>query len=236
MALYSASTIISFHVINSIGYTLSRLRRGIKAGQPDAFITDRYLYSLFTKHASVLMRRQDAVNKLMKFNSVFQELMAYPCVQVDRSQLPPGLGFSGESITRTRDPLPAMHEGYFGPLLRTVGSLDGSLDLNPTYPATHKNARNRSDARYNFKKYYWYMDGYLYLPDVQWRAVRIEGVFEGNIDYINQGVVNCVPMHQQRCNIPEFLYSEIEQLVRQELAGLPSLPADPAQDNQSLLR
>ena len=48
-----------------INESISRLRGQVKAEVQDAFVTDRYLYSLIVKYAQVLMRRQDFANKLM---------------------------------------------------------------------------------------------------------------------------------------------------------------------------
>ena len=60
--------------MTTIGEVVSRVRQAIKAEVQDSFITDRYLYSLILKNAQLFMRRQDNANKLMKFNSVWQEL------------------------------------------------------------------------------------------------------------------------------------------------------------------
>ena len=52
----------------TIGDVVSRVRSQVKAEIQDAFVTDRYLYSLVLKYAKLYMRRQDSANKLMKFN------------------------------------------------------------------------------------------------------------------------------------------------------------------------
>jgi len=43
--------------MQKIGDILSRVRGQIKAESEDAFVTDRYLYSLIKKYAQVYMRR-----------------------------------------------------------------------------------------------------------------------------------------------------------------------------------
>ena len=60
--------------MQTIGDIISRVRGQIKAESEDAFVTDRYLYSLIKKYAQLYMRRQDNANKLMKFNSIWQTL------------------------------------------------------------------------------------------------------------------------------------------------------------------
>ena len=58
--------------MTTIGEAVSRIRGQLKAEVQDAFMTDRYIYSLILKNAQLFMRRQDHANKLMKFNSVWQ--------------------------------------------------------------------------------------------------------------------------------------------------------------------
>ena len=80
--------------MTTIGEVVSRLRGQIKSEAQDAFMTDRYIYSLVLKYAQLFMRRQDSANKLKKFNSVWQSFVflgsirsAYAC-WLDRPTLP----------------------------------------------------------------------------------------------------------------------------------------------------
>ena len=70
--------------MTTIGEAISRIRGQIKAESEDAFMTDRYIYSLIKKYAQLFMRRQDNANKLMKFNSVWQELKYVELIEVDK--------------------------------------------------------------------------------------------------------------------------------------------------------
>ena len=58
----------------TIADVVSRVRSQIKAEVQDAFVTDRYVYSLIMKFGYLFMRRQDNLNKLMKFNSIWKTL------------------------------------------------------------------------------------------------------------------------------------------------------------------
>ena len=70
--------------MTTIGDVVSRVRSQIKAEIQDAFVTDRYLYSLIEKSAQLLMRRQDSANKLKKFNSVWKNLPFVELQEVDK--------------------------------------------------------------------------------------------------------------------------------------------------------
>ena len=67
-----------------IAEAISRIRGQVKAEVQDSFVTDRYIYSLIEKYSQVLMRRQDSLNKLMKFNSVWATLPYVEMIDVDK--------------------------------------------------------------------------------------------------------------------------------------------------------
>ena len=71
-------------IMATIGEVISRVRGQVKAEVQDAFVTDRYVYSLIVKYAQVLMRRQDFANKLMKFNAVWKVLPYIELIEVDK--------------------------------------------------------------------------------------------------------------------------------------------------------
>ena len=116
---------------------ISRIRGQAKAEVQDAFVTDRYIYSLIIKSAQLLMRRQDHANKLMKFNAVWKALPFVEMIEADKIEAGCTGIQSGCTFMRTKNKLPEMIEGYWGPLIRTVSSIDGSVELQPTYPGTY---------------------------------------------------------------------------------------------------
>ena len=115
--------------MTKIGDVISRIRQITKAEVQDAFVTDRMIYSLVLKFAQLLMRRQDSTNKLKKFNSVWQSLPFVELIEVDKVEAKCSGIQSGCTIMRTKDKLPIFMEGYWGPLIRSVTSIDGSTEL-----------------------------------------------------------------------------------------------------------
>ena len=219
----------------TIGEAISRVRNQIKAVKQDANLTDRFLYSIVMKHARFFMHRQDNLNRIMKYNSVFQTISAYDLIDVDVAEAECHCINTGCKIKRTREKLPKMMQGYYGPLLRTVSSVDLSKQILPTFPLTFKQISKQSTFKYNNKKYYWFLNGYLYFPNIDWDAVRIEGVFEGDIGYLNcDDTDDCMYIQDMNINIPEFLFSEIEQLVTRDLGVMIQIPNDKGQNAQSV--
>tara|TARA_Y100001938_G_C8060340_1_gene416839 strand:- start:709 stop:1380 length:672 start_codon:yes stop_codon:yes gene_type:complete len=223
--------------MTTIGDVVSRIRQLSKAEVQDAFVTDRYIWSLVLKAAKTFMRRQDHANKLMKFNSVWQSLPFVELIEVDKVEAACSGIQSGCTIKRTKNKLPAFMEGYWGPLIRTVSSIDGSIEMQPTMPGTYTSMTKTTSFKYNDTKYFWWLNDHIYIPNVEWEAIKIEGVFEGDISEWNcDPNDNCKPRYLQQAYIPEFLYSEIESQVLQQLLMTAKLPPEDSHNNQNILR
>lgn len=221
----------------TIGEVISRVRNQYKATRQDAFMTDRFIYSMVMKHAKLLMRRQDNLNKLMKFNSIFQTLDFVELIDVDRAQAGCRGIDTGCYFKRSKEKLPATMEGYWGPLIRSITSIDLSEDLQPTYPVSFEQMSRQKNFKYNKKKYYWFLNGYLYFPNMDWDAVRVEGVFEGDVSHYNcDPADNCQYIQDKEMHVPEFLFAEIEQLVAKDMMMLLQIPQDAASDNKHIER
>jgi len=221
----------------AIGEVLSRIRNQVKGTKQDAFLTDRYIYSLIMKHAKMLIRRQDMQNKIMKFNAVFQVLNFVELIEVDKAESKCHCITTGCTFKRTKEKLPKAFEGVFGALIRSVSSLDLSEEIVPTFPSVFQKMVNQKTFKYNKKKYYWFIDGYLYFPNLEWDAVRVEGLFEGDISSYNCDTTDdCVYIQDTMFTIPEYLYSEIEQLVIKDLFGMMNVPQDNQQDNKNIVK
>jgi hypothetical protein len=221
----------------TIGEVVSRLRNTIKAVKQDAFMTDRLLYSLFVKHSRWIMKREDSSNKIMKQNSLFQSLNYVELVEVDRIESQCACVKTGCKVMRTKNKIPKMIDGYWGPLVRTITSIDRSTTLSPTFPSIFEKMSQQKTFKYNTKKYYWFLDGHLYFPNIEWDAVRIEGVFEDDISEYNcEGILQCVSMQNKSVSIPESLFAEIESNVVKDLSVMLGITPDMQHDNKHIAR
>lgn len=220
----------------SIGDAVSRIRGGFKIVKEDAFITDRYIYSIILKYAKALVRRQDTENKIMRFQSLFEPVPCIDLIEVDKvSACCQGIS-SKCIIRRTNNRLPTLLEGAYGPIIRSVTSLDGSINVFKTIPSIYANMTKLSSFKYNTNKYYWYLDGYLYFPNLEWEGVSIEGLWDDNINFLKCDADDCYIRQNDPTHFPEYLFAEIENLVRQEMSGLSQMPPDKGDDSQNTLR
>jgi len=219
------------------GDSISRVRNVLKAVKEDPFMTDRFIASLISKYAKVFIRRQDNENKLMRIQSLFEPISCIELIEVDKIEACCAGITSNCTIMRTKDKLPPLLEGVFGPIYRSVSSIDGSIQLIKTFPSTYVSMTKSTNFKYNTTKYFWFLDGYMYFPNIDWEAVTVEGLWDGDIAFFKcDDDKKCLPMQDQPLRIPEFLFAEIEQMVLKEILTAGQIPTDGADNQQNILR
>lgn len=221
--------------MNTIGEAIGRIRSLMKANSDDAFVTDRYIYSLILNYAQLFMRRQDNLNKLMRFNSIWKTLPYVELITVDAVEARCFTNNPTVFVKRSKHKLPDMIDGYWGPLIRSVTSVDGYVEFQQTQPGTYVSMLKTTNNRYNKKKYFWYLDEYLYFPDTNLPAVKVEAVFNDDIS-LWKCEDPCIPRTEQDFNIPKFLFSEIENQVLQALGNSIKIPSEDAHNNKNINR
>lgn len=220
------------------GESISRVRNVLKAVKEDPFMTDRFIYSLVLKYAKALIRRQENEGKILGYTSLFQFLPCVELIDVDKVQACCVGIKTGCTIKRSKDRLPAILDGITGPIIRNVSSLDMSQELDATLPSTYANLTKMGSHKYNPAKYYWYLDGYLYVPDVSWEAVYMEAIFEDDIaEYLcDADVMECTLAQELILHIPDYLFAEIESMVLKEILISGQIPTDGADDSENVMR
>lgn len=224
--------------MTTIGESISRVRNVIKASKQDAYITDRLIYSLIVKYAKLYIKRQDALNIRLKFSSLFRTLPCENLIETNRVEACCGYLPDTCKIKRTEVKLPIPFEGAYGALIRTVSSIDGSIEVYRTTPAAYASITKSTAFKYNKQKYYWYLNGYIYIPNVEWDAISLEGIWEEDISVFtcDQSKI-CGIRQDDILPIPDDLFAEIEKQVQQDLGFTMQVPQDPKTvDKQNILR
>lgn len=219
----------------TISDTISRVRNLLKSVKEDAFLTDRMIYSVILKYGKLYVQRQDNQNKIMRFQTLFEVLPCVDLIEVDKVEAC-CVGIRSKcTIMRTKEKLPTPMEGAYGPLFRDVTSVDGSNIMYKTYPGTYVAMVNSTNFKYNKTLYYWYLDGHMYFPNVVWDAVRIEAIWDDDIQYLkcSEPEEKCILMQEMQTHIPDYLFAEIEQQVIREFMMMMQVPTDNSDDSQN---
>lgn len=224
--------------MTTIGEAISRVRNTLKAVKEDPFLTDRTIYSLLIKYGQTLIKREDNQMRLMKISSLFSVVPYVELIDVDRIEAGCIGIYSGCYFKRTKEKIPSILTGTIGPIIRNVSSIDGGISVQETNPVTWISITRTTTFKYNRRFYFWYLNDYLYLPNVDWDAVRIEAIFEGDIlQYqCDDNLDSCLLRQDQPLSFPEYLFAEIEQFVIKELTMAIQVPTDGSDDSQNVLR
>jgi hypothetical protein len=220
--------------MTTIGEAISRVRNTLKAVKEDPFLTDRTIYFSLIKYSQTLIKREDNQFRLMKMSQIFQVLPYVELIDVDKIEAGCIGVYSECYFKRSKDKLPNILNGMFGPIIRTVSSIDGSIEMFRTDPGTWISITKSTTFKYNKRPYFWYLNGYLYAPNIDWDAVRIEAIFENNTEKCDTDP--CQIQQDELLNIPDYLFSEVEQFVVKELTMTIQVPTDGADDSQNPLR
>ena len=220
--------------MTTIGETISRVRNTLKAVKEDAFLTDRIIYSSLLKYAQTLIKREDNQFRLMKISSLFRVLPYIELIDVDKVEAGCIGVYSGCYFKRSKEKIPGILNGMAGPIIRTTSSIDGSIEMFRTDPGTWVSMTKTTTWKYNRNFYFWYLDGYIYCPNVDWEAIRMEAIFEGTIETCD--TKECETRQNEPFSLPEYLFSEVEQFVIKELTITMSIPTDGPDDSQNTLR
>jgi len=220
--------------MTTIGEAISRVRNALKAVKEDPFLTDRTIYFALTKYGQTLLKREDNQFRLMKISSIFKVLPYVELIDVDKVEAGCIGVYSGCYFKRSKDKLPTIFNGAMGPIIRTVSSIDGSIEMFRTDPGTWVSITRSTTFKYNKRPYFWYLNGYLYVPNVEWDAIRVEAVFEGKVESCDTDP--CLVRQDDPLPFPEYLFSEIEQFVIKELTMAMQIPTDGPDDSQNVLR
>jgi hypothetical protein len=219
-----------------ISESISRVRGVFKAVKDDAFLTDRTIHSIILKYAKALIKRQDSERKLSTNNSLFEVLPYVELIEVDKIEADCAGIKTGCIIMRTKYKIPKLFEGSDGPLFGKIFSIDASKELFPTTPSRFISIQKSTSFKYNKTIYYWFKNGYVYIPNVTWEAIMIEGVWEEPLEGYCGIEEDCLLMQDKNLPIPEWLFVEIEQFAEQEMIMSGKVPSDNSDDNQNILR
>lgn len=223
--------------MTTIGESISRVRGILKGTNEDSFLTDRFVYSIISKYAKLVLRKQQVINQLMKHEDLFQVLPFVDLIDVDTIEADCA-GFSTNcTIKRTEQKIPKVFSSSRGPLIRKVYSIDSSSDFVQVSPASYIALSLSTNFKYNKTRYFWFRNGYLYFPNVQLEAVMVEALWEDTLDNFCTAENNdCLPMQEQILPIPDYLFAEVEQQAEQELTFTLKITTDGADNSQNLLR
>lgn len=218
------------------GDTIARARKLVKGESTEALLSNRFLYSMVLKFAKLYIKRIDDSNKLGRISTLYDLLPGVELIEVSKIEACVDIDLCC-TFRRTKNKLPPILEGTYGPKIRSVQSIDGSVQVRETYAKIFSEMAKSSTFKYNKNKYFWIQNDYLYFPNIEWDVLDIDAMWEDNIDQYKCCAEDCcVNRLDELTHIPDYIFAEIENNVRQELLTLTQIPKDTTIDNVNTLR
>lgn len=219
------------------GDAISRIRNNVKAVREDAFMTDKYIYSLIDKYGKLLLKREDNALKVMRKDELFSFIPYLQLEEVDKIDSDCIAIKSRCTIMRTVNKLPNIIEGSYGPLIRSISSLDMSIDAKPTHPMLFNKLSKSTTFKYNKDVYYFFRDGHIYVLNATWEAIAMEAIFD---DDISAELCNCEDdcqnMQDTKLPFPDYMMADVDNMVLNTIMAGAKIPADDHDDKQHILR
>lgn len=184
----------------------------------DNNMTDRTIYGILKKNASLLIKRETNQRKLWNSPNLFTPLECIPMVPVPLSEC---CEYKHPcTIARSEMKIPQISEGIFGLLVQSVFS-PGKRKFE--YASPDRFVNFLSMKLVNTKKYYWVYNDYLYISDGNIDFVDVYAYFDVEFnpkDYSKcyKGPdLTCVNPLDKEFQIPSYLEKQLIDLTNETL-------------------
>lgn len=228
---------------------VSQIRGIYKLNSEDAFVTDRFLYSLFLKYGDLLVRRKSNEGKLNTNDTIFTWLPNVPLIEVDKIEAE-CIGIKTNcTFMRTKNKLPKMATNDLGSLVKLVMSLDTSEKVERTTLLKFHEMAKSVNFKYNKTKYFWEKNGYFYFPNVVWSGVTIQALFidtvtgyciEDEDDCDNNNDCNkkkkCKYRQDDLIPYSKDMVADIVGMISRDLGTRAQVPSDIQDNAQNIMR
>lgn len=202
----------------TIRAVISQVKIPNKAVNTDSRITNRYIFSLLRKHRDLLIKQVDNKFQLLKLGYLFQP---WKCAELEPvPTIDECCGIKTDcNIYRTRHKLPYTLVASWGPIFRKVSSLDGFTELYPITIAEWNRKQEDTNSKYDKTYYFWWSEGHLYFPNLEWDGVRVEALFEFDLEDDCDDRDDCKSILDNKFRIPKELLAVCIDNVNKEMLG-----------------
>lgn len=197
---------------------VSEVRSLNKLINSDNNITDRVIYGVLKKSATLLIKRETNLRRLWNSPNIFTfieclEMMPVPLSECCEYKHPC-------MVARSVKKIPQISEGIFGLLVQSVFSIGRKkfdyASLDRFINILNMNLRNT-------KKYYWIQNDYIYVSDENIEYISVSAYFDDDFDISLYSAcykgpdLSCVSPLDKEFQIPAYLEKQLIDLVNDTL-------------------
>lgn len=174
----------------TIRSAVSQIRSMFKLVSYDDIISDRAIMQELKNTAIKFLKQQTDKRRLFASPNIFTTLS---CIEMQDVPLAECCSYTSPcTISRSVSKLPRISEGIYGLLVQGVYSLDKKSKYKET-TATRYASYLKMGLRKDYK-FFWVLDGYLYVSEEGIETVSIAAYFEEDINpelYACQEIITC---------------------------------------------
>jgi len=208
---------------------VSQIWNNCKSLNIDDFIAPKFVLTMATNIAADFIKKDNDNRRLWKMSEGWKEAECLPLIEVPISSCPELDTMVCKRLMRTVDKLPDTFSTRYGNLIKHVASVNFGQFYDPVSPRQYKAIMNREFVDYR-KKYYFFIGGYLYIPDSQVESLRVEAYFKRpwEVDILNFKNEQCDTCSKEPCIkplnyefiAPEYLFNNIKEEVLKQLRAV----------------
>lgn len=205
---------------------LSNIANEIKSNSLDDYVSPKYIYFLAQTIIADFLKKDNSANRLVyKIIEGWSEVPNLPMIEVPVTECNLDTRVC-QKLMKSKYRLPAMYESKFGGLIKQVLALNLATEYTNIY--TPKQWVAASKRQYGNEKYYFFQDGYLFIPIKKGELgspelVRLEAYFKNKKDVdlliaqinssdcedCNYTVDTCKPFLDYEMVIPFYLENDV---------------------------
>ena len=199
---------------------ISRIINIFKEIHSDSRFSAKLAFSILLSAAKVLIKKDSERLKIMSQSHLFKKLK---CVEVEEAPaIDPCCGIKSLcTVWRTKEKLPKIFSDTYGPIIRSIYSIDGSKTLtliqSQDYERLSKNPWNKQKK----DMYVFWSEDRLYFPNGAWKMVEVEAFWAESIDAFSDcnSEEDCVKFLDHQFLLPDYYEADLFRLAESEIKG-----------------
>lgn len=204
---------------------VSNIYNDLKALSIDDWISPRFIVNKAIDVAGDFIKKENDSRRIYKVSEGWKEIECMPLVEVPISTCPELDTYVCKRLMRSKFKIPDTFSTRYGNLIKYVASLNFAQEYDPITPRQYRAIMNREFIDYR-KKYYFFIGGFLYIPDSNVEVIRIEAYYKKPWEVDSILLDNCVDCDTPECIpspldyefvCPEYLFNSVKQEVIRQL-------------------
>lgn len=216
--------------MNTKRSSINELRKMLQEVGADSNYTNQFLYGILSKQAKWLIKREISAGRIFRNTTFFQTLGCQDVIEVSTIDACCPVKTNCK-IYRTKNKLPNIWADDYGPVIKSVLSVDGTTEFFITTPMGWQNKRNDPYQKKTSEKYTFFTDGYWWFPEHNPHRINLYGFFVDDISQLSNcsEKKECIRFLDTEFFIPPWVEAEMLSKALQSL-----LPSKQMQEDEDI--